>query len=70
MIFNTKKNLINIKRKKFLAIKKLKLECFKLKYFNYKVIINYKNYIKNYKYNIYKVLTNYSVFQLFKNTKI
>lgn len=37
-------------------MKKLKLNYFKLIYFNYSIIINYKIYIQNYKYNIYKIL--------------
>ena len=50
--------------------KKLKLKYLKLKYFNYKIIANYKAYIKGHKYNIYikyLKITIFLIIQRYKN---
>lgn len=60
MVFDTKKNLTNFRRKKTLVAKKLELDYSKPKYFNCEMIANYKTDIKVYKYNIYKTLKNHN----------
>lgn len=53
------KNITSFKKKQLWSEQKLKLECLKLKYFYCEIITNCKIYIKDYKYNIYKILKNY-----------
>lgn len=64
-----KKNLTGVAKKKLWLQKRLKLKCPKPKYFNYKMIVNCKNCIKGYKYNISKALKNYSFFNYLKIQK-